>query len=182
MANCPLADDCPSFSERVQGMGCQHYEENRGGAEWCQHYGMPISELKQQPVTPGEEVIVDVDDIHESGAGVGSTQDGFIVFVDGLLPPARAKVRIDRVKGSHARAKKIVERLPLEDDEETEEDADADSDDDETDDAATDDDAGDDDGDTEESADTGRDTDESDDSPDRPDRDRLGSRENFWGG
>ena len=172
MANCPLADDCPSFSERVQGMGCQHYEENRGGAEWCQHYGMPISELKQQPVTPGEEVIVDIDDIHESGAGVGSTEDGFIVFVDGLLPPARAKVRIDRVKGSHARAKKIVERLPLEDDEgDDAEESDADE-------------AGVDasDGDTEESADEdGVDSEESD-GPDRPDRDRLGSRENFWGG
>lgn len=168
MANCPLAEDCPSFSERMQGMGCQHYEENRGGAEWCQHYGMPISELKQQPVTPGEEVIVDIDDIHESGAGVGSTEDGFIVFVDGLLPPARAKVRIDRVKGSHARAKKIVERLPLEDDEDT---ADAADDTDEpTDEADLDDDT------------AGTETDESDDSPDRPDRDRLGSRENFWGG
>jgi predicted RNA-binding protein with TRAM domain len=168
MANCPLAEDCPSFSERMQGMGCQHYEENRGGAEWCQHYGMPISELKQQPVTPGEEVIVDIDDIHESGAGVGSTEDGFIVFVDGLLPPARAKVRIDRVKGSHARAKKIVERLPLEDDEDT---ADAADDTDEpTDEADPDDDT------------AGTETDESDDSPDRPDRDRLGSRENFWGG
>ena len=173
MANCPLADDCPSFSERVQGMGCQHYEENRGGAEWCQHYGMPISELKQQPVTPGEEVIVDIDDIHESGAGVGSTEDGFIVFVDGLLPPARAKVRIDRVKGSHARAKKIVERLPLEDDEG--DDAEG-SDPDE---AGVDDVS---DGDTEESADEdGVDAEESD-GPDRPDRDRLGSRENFWGG
>ena len=168
MANCPLAEDCPSFSERMQGMGCQHYEENRGGAEWCQHYGMPITELKQQPVTPGEEVIVDIDDIHESGAGVGSTEDGFIVFVDGLLPPARAKVRIDRVKGSHARAKKIVERLPLEDDEDT---ADAADDTDEpTDEADLDDDT------------AGTETDESDDSPDRPDRDRLGSRENFWGG
>ena len=174
MANCPLADDCPSFSERVQGMGCQHYEENRGGAEWCQHYGMPISELKQQPVTPGEEVIVDIDDIHESGAGVGSTEDGFIVFVDGLLPPARAKVRIDRVKGSHARAKKIVERLPLEDDEgDDAEESDADE--------AGVDDASDGD-DTEESADEdGVDSEESD-GPDRPDRDRLGSRENFWGG
>ena len=174
MANCPLADDCPSFSERVQGMGCQHYEENRGGAEWCQHYGMPISELKQQPVTPGEEVIVDIDDIHESGAGVGSTEDGFIVFVDGLLPPARAKVRIDRVKGSHARAKKIVERLPLEDEE-----------DDESDESDADDETGvdDSDDDSEESADDADVDDESDDdSPDRPDRDRLGSRENFWGG
>ena len=180
MANCPLAEDCPSFSERMQGMGCQHYEENRGGAEWCQHYGMPITELKQQPVTPGEEVIVDIDDIHESGAGVGSTENGFIVFVDGLLPPARAKVRIDRVKGSHARAKKVVERLPLEDDEETAEDAD--SDDDETDDTATGDDTDADDNDTAESADEEDDPDNSDDSPDRPDRDRLGSRENFWGG
>ena len=179
MANCPLAEDCPSFSERMQGMGCQHYEENRGGAEWCQHYGMPITELKQQPVTPGEEVIVDIDDIHESGAGVGSTEDGFIVFVDGLLPPARATVRIDRVKGSHARAKKIVERLPLEDDETTE-NADADPEDNETDDAATDDDT--DDSDTKESADEEGDPDNGDDSPDRPDRDRLGSRENFWGG
>ena len=170
MANCPLADDCPSFSERMQGMGCQHYEENRGGAEWCQHYGMPITELKQQPVTPGEEVIVDVDDIHESGAGVGSTEDGFIVFVDGLLPPARAKVRIDRVKGSHARAKKIVERLPLEDDS-TDEAAEADPETAATDETADDDDT---------VAET--ETDESDDSPDRPDRDRLGSRENFWGG
>jgi predicted RNA-binding protein with TRAM domain len=181
MANCPLADDCPSFSERIQGMGCQHYEENRGGAEWCQHYGMPISELKQQPVTPGEEVIVDIDDIHESGAGVGSTEDGFIVFVDGLLPPARAKVRIDRVKGSHARAKKIVERLPLEEDSDDAADDEADDGvaDDTTDDtveAAEADDAVD-------SDSAGDDTDdEDDDSSDRPDRDRLGSRENFWGG
>ncbi|ELZ62616.1 MULTISPECIES: TRAM domain-containing protein [unclassified Haloferax] len=112
MSDCPLADDCPSFSERIAGMGCQYYGD-RGGAEWCDHYERPISELKQQPVKPGEEVIVTVEDIHESGAGVGRTEDGFIVFVDGLLPDARAIVRIDRVKGSHARAKKIVERLPL---------------------------------------------------------------------
>lgn len=149
MPNCPLAEECPSFSERIEGMGCQHYEENRGGAEWCQHYDMPISDLKQQPVKPGQEVVVTVDDIHESGAGVGHTEDGFIVFVDGLLPEARAKVRIDRVKDSHARAKKIVERLPLEDEEEPEETAD------------------------DEEPDT--------DGPDRPDRDRLGSREDFWG-
>ena len=186
MANCPLADDCPSFSERMQGMGCQHYEENRGGAEWCQHYGMPISELKQQPVTPGEEVIVDIDDIHESGAGVGSTEDGFIVFVDGLLPPARAKVRIDRVKGSHARAKKIVERLPLEDDEEdASEESEADepeaADEDGVDTDDTDDADDDSEGSTEEDG-AVDDTDDDTDGPDRPDRDRLGSRENFWGG
>ncbi|KAB1192618.1 TRAM domain-containing protein [Haloferax sp. MBLA0076] len=115
MSDCPLADECPSFSERIAGMGCQYYGD-RGGAEWCDHYERPIYELKQQPVKPGEEVVVTVEDIHESGAGVGRTEDGFIVFVDGLLPEARAIVRIDQVKGSHARAKKIVERLPLDPD------------------------------------------------------------------
>lgn len=155
MPNCPLADECPSFSERITGMGCQHYGD-RSGAEWCQHYDMPIRELKQQPVKPGEEIVVEVTDIHESGAGVGRTEDGFIVFIDGLLPEARAVVRIDRVLSNHARAKEVVERLPFEpEDEETAE----------GDEAA----AGDDDG------------EEREDGPTRPDRDRLGSRENFWG-
>ncbi len=167
MADCPLADDCPSFDERIQGMGCQHYG-NKGGAEWCNHYDMPIYELKQQPVQPGEEVVVEVDDIHESGAGVGRTDDGFIVLVDGLLPPARAEVRIHRVKSSHATAQEVVERLPEDGDEDDESeggeaDADADAD------------AGDD------EADAADGDDESDRRRDRPDRERLGSRENFWG-
>ncbi len=151
MADCPLADECPSFDERITGMGCQHYG-NKGGAEWCNHYDMPIYELKAQPVQPGEEVVVEVDDMHESGAGVGRTEDGFIILVDGLLPPARARVSIDRVKSNHATAKEIVERLPEEDE-------------------------GDEDGEerTDDEADTGRDR------PRRTDRERLGSRENFWG-
>ena len=162
MADCPLADDCPSFDERIEGMGCQHYG-NKGGAEWCNHYDMPIYELKQQPVQPGEQVVVEVDDIHESGAGVGRTDDGFIVLVDGLLPPARAEVRIHRVKSSHATAQDVVERLPDDPDEEGEGgDADPDPDD------------GDGDGDADDEG-------ESDRRRDRPDRERLGSRESFWG-
>ena len=45
MPDCPLADDCPSFSERIEGMGCQHYGD-RGGAEWCSHYSQPIRSEK----------------------------------------------------------------------------------------------------------------------------------------
>jgi predicted RNA-binding protein with TRAM domain len=116
MPDCPLADECPSFSERINGMGCQHYGD-RGGAEWCNHYSMPIRDLKQQPVKPGEEVVVEVNDIHESGAGVGRTDDGFIVMVDGILPDARAVVKITHVKSNHARAEE-VERLPMDPDEE----------------------------------------------------------------
>ena len=115
MPDCPLADDCRSFTERIEGMGCTHYGD-RGGAEWCNHYNQPISDLKSQPVKPGEEVVVEVDDIHESGAGVGRTEDGFIVMVDGVLPPARSKVQITKVRSNHARADEL-ERLELEDEE-----------------------------------------------------------------
>ena len=151
MPDCPLADDCPSFSERIEGLGCQHYG-NRGGAEWCNQYNMPIKELKQQPVKVGEEVIVEVDDIHESGAGVGHTEDGFVVFVDGILPPARARVKITHVKSNHARADE-VERLEIEteEDEETGEEAEA--------------------------GEEGE-AEEKDSGPRRP---QLGSRDNFWG-
>ena len=159
MPECPLADECPSFSERIEGMGCQHYGD-RGGAEWCSHYSQPVRDLKQQPVQIGEEVVVDVEDIHESGAGVGRTDDGFIVMVDGVLPDARAKVKITEVRSNHARADE-VERLPMDDDAGTGDDADADNTDAEAKDEA-----------------------EDDDRSDRQkalDRERLGSRENFWG-
>jgi predicted RNA-binding protein with TRAM domain len=115
MADCPLADECPSFSERITGMGCQHYGD-RGGAEWCNHYNQPIEDLKSQPVKPGEEVVISIEDIHESGAGVGRTEDNFIVMVDGLLPPVRARVEITKVHSNHARGKEL-ERLPMPDEE-----------------------------------------------------------------
>jgi predicted RNA-binding protein with TRAM domain len=160
MPECPLADECPSFSERIEGMGCQHYGD-RGGAEWCSHYNQPINDLKQQPVQLGEEVVVDVEDIHESGAGVGRTEDGFIVMVDGVLPEARAKVKITEVRSNHARADE-VERLPMEEESES---GDGESDGDDSVDAS--------------------DEEKGDDRSDRKkalDRERLGSRENFWGG
>jgi predicted RNA-binding protein with TRAM domain len=162
MPDCPLADDCPSFSERIEGMGCQHYGD-RGGAEWCSHYNQPINDLKRQPVQIGEEVVVDVEDIHESGAGVGRTEDGFIVMVDGVLPEARARVEITEVRSNHARADEI-ERLPMEDD------ADADAEEAE---AADGDGAG--------EADDAEGDDERSDRERALDRERLGSRENFWG-
>jgi predicted RNA-binding protein with TRAM domain len=155
MSDCPLADECPSFSERIEGMGCQHHGD-RGGAEWCNHYNQPIKDLKSQPVKPGEEIVVEIEDIHESGAGVGRTEDGFIVMVDGVLPPARARVEITNVRSNHARAEE-VERLP--EDADGEQTADSDAEEDEQ--AGTGDEDGDGDG---------------DGTP------RLGSRDNFWGG
>lgn len=155
MSDCPLADECPSYSERISGMGCQHYGD-RGGAEWCNHYSQPIRDLKAQPVQPGEEVVVEVTDIHESGAGVGRTDDGFIVLVDGILPDARARVKISQVRSNHARADEL-ERLPMD---ETDEDAD---------------------GSNEGAVETEEDADESDEKSSRPARERLGSRDNFWG-
>jgi predicted RNA-binding protein with TRAM domain len=150
MPDCPLAGECPNYTERIEGMGCQHYGE-RGGAEWCNHYHQPIRELKSQPVKPGEEIVIEITDIHESGAGVGRTDDGFIVLVDGVLPDARARVRVTTVHSNHARAEEL-ERLPMEDEEGV---SDADRD-------------------------TESERNESDD--ERPlHRQRLGSRDNFWG-
>ena len=154
MPDCPLADDCPSFQERISGMGCNHYGD-RGGMEWCGHYDQPISDLKTQPVKRGEEIVVEVTDIHESGAGVGRTEDGFIVMVDGVLPEARAKVKITKVHNNHARADE-VERLPMESEEEDDDGEESEADDDE--------------GEAEE---------EQSDRPTK--RERLGSRDNFWG-
>ena len=159
MADCPLADECPSFQERIEGMGCQHYGD-RGGKEWCNHYSQPIQDLKSQPVKPGEEVVVEVEDIHESGAGVGRTEDGFIIMVDGVLPPARSKVKVTTVRSNHARAEE-VERLPDEPEgEEDEEGADGE------------------DG-IDAEADAGDEEEAEDEGDNRP---QLGSRDNFWGG
>jgi predicted RNA-binding protein with TRAM domain len=167
MPECPLADQCPSYSERVTGMGCQHYG-NRGGAEWCSHYNSPISELKSQPVRPGEEVVVDVFDIHRSGAGVGRTEDGYVILVDGVLPDARARVKILTVRQNHARAEEL-ERLPMDDEEDdTEDEADAEEAD------ATEED--------EVDVDENEDDGDGNDTRRPPRRERLGSRENFWGG
>ncbi|MCU4751154.1 TRAM domain-containing protein [Halobacteria archaeon AArc-curdl1] len=169
MADCPLADDCPSFSERISGMGCSHYGD-RGGKQWCNHYGQPIDDLKTQPVKPSEEVIVEVVDMHESGAGVGRTEDGFIVMIDGVLPKARVRAKITRVHSNHARAD-VLERLPLEADEEADEEVDEE--------AESEDEDADDDGD----GDGGEASAEGDEekSDRRRPREQLGSRENFWG-
>ncbi len=72
-------------------------------------------------MTIGEVVEVEVTDIHASGAGVGRTEDGFIVLVDGLMPHCRARVEISTVRSNHAHGEE-VERLPLEPEEDDAED------------------------------------------------------------
>lgn len=73
--------------------------------------------LNVTPVENGDEVVVDVEDIHENGSGVGKTDDGYVVLVEGLLPPARARVRITNVRPNYSEGE-VVERVEEEDDEE----------------------------------------------------------------
>ena len=96
---------------------------------------------------------MNVTDLHESGAGIGHTEDGFVVMADGALPPARVRVHVETVKSNYARGD-VIERLPEEDGGDDEESADGEAE-------------GDDEG-TERRA-------------KREERPRLGSRENFWG-
>ncbi|MFB6253680.1 MAG: TRAM domain-containing protein [Halobacteriaceae archaeon] len=156
MPDCPIADECPSFTERIEGMGCQYYG-NRGGKEWCNHYGQPIEDLKSAPVVPGEEVTITVTDMHESGAGVGHTEEGFVVMVDGVLPEARVRVEIENVKSNYAQGE-LIEKVQM---------SDADSDDEES-------------QPVEEEPGIAEEQDE-EDREDEEEQPRLGSRDNFWG-
>lgn len=60
-----------------------------------------------QPVDVGEEVELEIFDIHSSGAGLGRTEDGFIVLVDGVLPEKTIKARITRVNRTTADAELV---------------------------------------------------------------------------
>ncbi|MEF8772886.1 TRAM domain-containing protein [Halodesulfurarchaeum sp.] len=163
MATCPLADDCPHFSEQINGMGCQHFGD-RGGMEWCNHYSQPIEDLKTAPVVPGEEVLIEVTDMHESGAGVGHHQEtGFVIMVDGVLPEAWVEATVETVKSNFARATldAKLDEPPEDAAEDEEETAEGDSDTEE---------------DSEDAADR-----ESESAGRAEEDPRLGSRENFWG-
>lgn len=66
--------------------------------------------LGVQPVEVGEEVEVEIFDIHSGGAGLGRTEDGFIVLVEGVFPEKTIKARITRVNTTTADAE-LVEVL-----------------------------------------------------------------------
>lgn len=66
--------------------------------------------LNVTPVNPGDEVVLDVEDIHENGSGVGKTDDGYVVLVPGVLPPDRVKAEIKEVKPNYSKAE-LVEKV-----------------------------------------------------------------------
>lgn len=64
-------------------------------------------DLGVKPVSVGDEVDVEVFDIHKSGAGLGRTDDGFIVMIEGVFPEKKIKARITRVRKSTADAELV---------------------------------------------------------------------------
>lgn len=79
-----------------------------------------------QSVSHGEEYTIDITDIHQTGAGVGHTDDGFVILVEGQLPEKRIKVRVTNVKDTFAwgeHIETVSEEIPSEEEnEETEKD------------------------------------------------------------
>lgn len=63
--------------------------------------------LGVRPVEIGDEVELEIFDIHSSGAGLGRTEDGFIVLVDGVLPEKTIRARITRVNKTTADAELV---------------------------------------------------------------------------
>jgi tRNA/tmRNA/rRNA uracil-C5-methylase (TrmA/RlmC/RlmD family) len=51
----------------------------------------------------------------ETGAGVGGTDDGYVVMIEGIFTPSKARVRIDNVKSNYSEGT-VVEELEEEDD------------------------------------------------------------------
>ena len=78
-----------------------------GFEKYCYQCGV---ELKtEQPVEKGDVVTILVDDMHQEGYGLGRTEEGFVILVEGSVPEEVIKAEIYDVRESHARAKKISE-------------------------------------------------------------------------
>lgn len=80
-------------------------------------------DLGYRPVEVGDIVEVEVFDIHQSGSGLGRTEEGFIVMLDDVFPEKKIKAEITNVRETTADAD-LVEVISeeLEDEEEEEED------------------------------------------------------------
>ncbi len=63
--------------------------------------------MSKPPVKEGESYLVKIEDIGDSGEGIGKI-DGFTVFIDDAVPGDKAIVNLDKVKKSYAKGR-IVE-------------------------------------------------------------------------
>ena len=75
--------------------------------------------LNIQPVELGETVELYIYDIHESGAGVGRTDDGFVILTHGCLPDAHVVAEITKIYQNHAEADVVEEHDLSDEDKET---------------------------------------------------------------
>lgn len=83
--------------------------------------------LNVTPVETGDNLVVEVEDIHENGSGVGKTDDGYVVLVPGVLPPETVKVEVTNVYPNYSKGE-LVEKVEKEDEEQTEEEDEEDDD------------------------------------------------------
>lgn len=72
--------------------------------------------LNVSSVDRGDTFIVTVEDMHETGAGVGKTDDNYVILVNGLVPPQKAKVEVTKVKESYSlgKIKEVLDSEPEE--------------------------------------------------------------------
>jgi len=66
------------------------------------------------PVAPGEIVTADIHGLGHTGEGVGRTQDGYTLFIDGALPDERVRAEVTYVKKQYgyARLLEILQPSP----------------------------------------------------------------------
>lgn len=115
---------CPKCTAQNAPANADNYSEQ------CHDCGFSF----ETPVNNGDEVTVEITDMHESGRGVGRHETGFIVLVDGVLPTnnddkvCEVDVKIKRVRDNYAESGEVLDKRVVDVTDEDEEDAEEDDD------------------------------------------------------
>lgn len=94
--------DPEEHEEYITCPRCQNRNAPQDHSDFKPHCWNCNEHLGVTPVSVNEEYIIDITDIHSSGAGVGHTEDGFVLLVEGVLPEKKVKVRVTNVKDTYA--------------------------------------------------------------------------------
>lgn len=83
-------------------------------SKYCFNCNVELPKTGNNPIEEGEVYIIEIDDMHENGSGIGRTDNGFIIMVEGYVPGQTVKVEISNVKNSYAVGEVIEEDPEIE--------------------------------------------------------------------
>lgn len=85
---------------------------SRDFEKYCYNCGVELD--TEPPVDKGDRMEIFVDDMNEQGDGVGRTEEGFVIFVEGAVPEEVVKVEVKKLNDSSAVGKLLTRDTDLE--------------------------------------------------------------------